>query len=162
MSLKKQKIIVVIILALLVSAPHFVSAAGLVPCGNNGQNPCTVTDIFVLVAQVTNWLIAAAGVYAVYKLINAGFYLVISLGNEEAITKWKGSIQDSIIGFVLIMMAFMFVNTIVNVLLTRSLVTNNPKCQLDLTKPLNYLEIDPNNCNGLDEKTLQTVPGHQQ
>src|SRR5579872_4570764 len=98
MSLKKQKIILVIALSLLCLAPTFVSAAGLVPCGSNGQSPCTVQDIFVLVATVTDWLIGVAGIYAVYKLINAGFYLLISVGNEESITKWKGSIREVILG----------------------------------------------------------------
>ena len=156
MSLRKQKIIIVICLALFVAAPHFVSAAGLVPCGSNGQNPCTLTDIFVLVAQVTNWLIAIAGVYAVFKLIQAGFWLTLSMGNEESITKNKSQIQETIIGFVLIMMAFMFVNTITNVLLTRSLVTNNPYCQLNLQSPLTYLTIDPTKCNGLNDATLHS------
>jgi hypothetical protein len=142
MALRKQKIIIIVCLMLFAAAPHFVSAAGLVPCGNNNQSPCTVLDIFTLVAQVTNWLIAAAGVYAVFRIIYAGFWLTISIGNEESITKWKKGIQDAILGFVLVMVAYVFVNTAVNFVL----VSGISGCQLQLQQPLTYLKINPNNC----------------
>lgn len=142
MPLKKQKIVVIICLVLLATAPHFVSASGLVPCGSNDQSPCTVTDIFVLVAQVTNWLIAVGGVYAVFRIIWAAFNLVISAGNEESVTKWKTSIQNAIVGFVLILMAFVIINTAVNTLLLSGI----SGCQINLQKPLDYLKINPNNC----------------
>jgi hypothetical protein len=142
MPLRKQKIIVIISLVLLATAPHFVSAAGLVPCGSNRQSPCTVLDIFTLVAQVTNWLIAVAGIYAVYKIIEAGFWLTVSLGNEESITRRKTEIQNAIIGFVLVMFAYMFINTAVNAILVNEI----PGCQINLQKPLAYLQINPSNC----------------
>jgi Type IV secretion system pilin len=144
MSFKKQKIIIVLAFSLLILSPAFVSASGLVPCGSNGQSPCTVTDIFVLIAQVTNWLIAMAGVYAVFRIIWAGFNLVISAGSEESITKWKGSIQNAIIGFVFVMFAYVFINTAVNVLLLNNIA--NTSCQLNLQSPLTYLQINPANC----------------
>ena len=142
MALKKQKIIILAAVLFFIIVPHFASASGLVPCGNNGQNPCTVLDIFTLVAQVTNWLIGLAGVYAVFKLIQAGFWMVVSVGNEEAITTRKKQIESALLGFVLVLFAYMFVNTAVNSIL----VNNIPGCQINLKQPLNYLQINPNNC----------------
>ena len=142
MAFRKQKIITIAFLAFLIVAPHFVYAAGLVPCGNNGQNPCTVIDIFTLVAQVTDWLIGIAGVYAVFKLIQAGFWMVVSAGNEEAITQRKKQIENALIGFVLVMFAFILVNTAVNVILVNEI----PGCKINLQKPLDYLKVNPNNC----------------
>jgi hypothetical protein len=116
-------------------APGF----SLVPCGRTGQRPCTFEDIFVLIARVTNWLIALAGVYAVYEMINNGFWLVVTLGNEEAITKRKSALSSAVIGFVLVLFAYMFVNTAVNYLL---LGWAPEKCKIKLSDPLTYLRIN--------------------
>jgi hypothetical protein len=133
------------------------AAAYLVPCGGPTQNPCTVVDIFTLVARVTNWLIAVSGLYAVYLLINAGFYLAISVGNEESITKYKSSIINALVGLVLALAAFMIVNTVVNVLLTRTLITStNTSCVLDLKNPLNYLTINQSPCSNVNDTTLHS------
>ena len=159
MQFKKQKIILAIITlsaALFLSAAPLVShAAGLVPCGGPTESPCTVKDVFVLIARVTNWLIATAGLYAVYKVIDHGFWLVLSMGNEENITKHRSGIVDAVMGFCLVMIAFMIINTVVNFMLTRDMaLKNNPECRLDLTDPMNYLLIKQNPCSSLPESTL--------
>ena len=75
MPIRKQKAFKIIIILALLSLPLVVSAAGLVPCGDtqHGEQPCTVYDVFYLIAHVTNWLIMVAGIYAVYKIIDGGF-----------------------------------------------------------------------------------------
>jgi hypothetical protein len=157
MSLQKQKIILVICCVALFSAPFFVSAGGLVPCGGDNQSPCTVKDIFVLIAKVTNYLIAMGGVFAVYQMIIAGFNLIVFAGgNEEAITTNKNAITNAIVGFILTLMAFMIINTVVNVLLTRSLATRDPNCRLNLTDPLTYLNIDASKCSNQPEPDVHT------
>lgn len=135
---QKQKTFVKICgLVLLLTLPLLVQAKGLVPCGGDAESPCTVRDIFVLIARVTNWLIMVAGIYAVFKLVQAGFNLVISTGNEEAIAKNRKAIANAIVGFVFTMMAFMLINTVVNVILRGA--TNDPKCKIDFTDPMTYL-----------------------
>ena len=150
----KQKIALILICGSLAVMPFLVSARGLVPCGGYDpaqaggvEKPCTVRDVFVLIAKVTNFLIAMAGVFAVYEIINAGFWLVISMGNEEAITKHKSAISTAIVGLILVMMAFIFINTVVNFILIRSLGNaNNKRCKFDLSNPLNYLAINQDQC----------------
>lgn len=159
MSLKKQKLFLaataVVASLFFIAAPLISQGAGLVPCGGPTEKPCTVEDIFVLVARVTNWLVAMAGVYAVYKIIDHGFWLVISMGNEENITKHKSGLSEAVVGFVLVLIAFMLINTVVNVLLTRDIaLKNNSNCRLDLTNPLNYLIINQNPCSSLPEQML--------
>ena len=144
MSLKKQKIQLLFPLTFCLAViflifPELVQAHGLVPCGGVGENACTVTDIFVLIARVTNFLLGTAGIFAVYQIINHGLYLSISMGSEEAITKHRSGIQNAVLGFVFAMFAFMFVNTAVNIILT------SEGCQkLDLTNPITYLNINAN------------------
>lgn len=148
----KQKIILFVFsffLLFSIAIPQ-PAAAALVPCGGYNteyKRPCTVEDIFVLVAKVTNFLIGVSGVYAVYVICNNAFWMIVSMGNEEAITKTKEGMTNAIIGFVLVLFAYMLINTVVNVLLTRSLVTgSNPNCKLDLANPLTFLKIDEANC----------------
>jgi hypothetical protein len=162
MSFRKQKIILIIFslgLFFSVTAPLKVQAAGLVPCGGyntDATRPCTVLDAFVLVAKITNFLIGISGIYAVYVIINNSFGLVVySMGNEEAITKNKEGITNAIVGMVLVLMAYMIVNTVVNVLLTRDIaVTKNANCKLNLTDPTSYLTIKQNPCSGLPEESI--------
>ena len=164
MSLKKQKIILGLCLFLTLSTPALVSARGLVPCGGykddgTHERACNVEDIFILIARVTNWLVAFAGVYAVYMIVGGGFWLIVSMGNEEAITKRKSQISSAVVGLVLVFMAYMFINTTVNLLLSRNLaIGHNPKCALDLKNPLTYLAIDPKDCSSLPEETIHTTP----
>jgi hypothetical protein len=163
MSILKQKkflLSVILLVGIFFSMPAVSHAAGLVPCGGPTEKPCTVTDIFVLIAKVTNWLIAMAGVYAVYKMINAGFWMIVSAGNEETITKEKGALSNAVVGFVLVLMSFMLINTVVNLLLTRSLVTTkDAACNLDLTSPLTYLTIkDTSKCSGVNDSSLHSNP----
>ena len=117
-------------------------AAGLVPCGGVGEAPCQVSDIFVLIARVTNWLLRFAGLYAVYQIIGAGFWLIVSQGNEEKISSNKAKISNAIVGLVLALMAYLFVNTAVNLILLQGV----KKCKIELSDPLNYININTEAC----------------
>jgi len=145
-----------------IATPFFASARGLVPCGGyldaagtQREPPCTFLDLFALAAIVTNFLVSMAGVYAVYKIIDGGFGLIISTGNEEKITAKKGEITDAIVGLVLVFMAYMIINTVVNALLTRSIATTTtPSCGLNLRDPKTYLRIDQKPCSNLPEDLI--------
>lgn len=100
----------------------------LVPCGNadstdgappvnsdvpNGR-PCTIYDIFKLIARITNFLIALAGVFAVFFIVKAGLSMVAAVGDPGKLTAAKHSLLSAVIGFVLVFAAFLLVNTILN------------------------------------------------
>lgn len=137
MNLKKQ-ITILGILAVLFTAPFVANAAGLVPCGGPTESACTVKDIFILVIRTTNTLVGLAAIYAVYKIIDGGFWLITTMGNEEAISSKRKQITNAVVGFVLVMIAFMVINTVTNLLL---LGAEKKECKIDLKDPLNYLII---------------------
>ncbi len=141
MFLKKQKLAIILLVAFL-AIPVFAHAFNitdpLVRCGRQGQNPCTIVDFFAQVAYLTNWLIAIAVLFFVQRIVNHGFWLVITLGNEEVITKHRAGLMNAVLGFILVLMAFMMVNTAVNFLLG----VGQCKTKLDLTNPLNYVIIN--------------------
>ena len=152
MFLQKQKIKIFILLfsiAFLAILPNLSEARGLVPCGGYADDSgsvrepdCNVAYTFIMVARVTNWLIASAGLYAVYQLINNGFWLVASFGKEESITKRKTALSNAIVGFVMVLMAFTFVNTAINYILA----SQKSGFTVDLTRPLCYLNPNDAEC----------------
>ncbi len=122
---------------LLLSAPMLARAFTIIPCGGYSTAstaPCTVNDFFYLVARLINLLISLAGIYAVLQIIIGGFKMVISQGNQEAVKKAQTGVIDAIIGFVLVLAAFLIVNTLVNTLLMS-------KCPIKLSNPTTYLTI---------------------
>ena len=138
----KQKLVIIFFSFFLLLSPAFAQARGLVPCGgytdSGAREPvCTVNDVFYLFARVINWLISLAGIYAVIQIVIAGFFLTISQGNQEAITKHQGHLTNVIIGFVIVMIAFVSINTLVNTVL-------QSKCKIDLSNPLTYLTVQSN------------------
>jgi hypothetical protein len=138
----KQKLLSITFIFFLLFSPTFAFARGLVPCGGYEDDAgtvrepiCTVEHLFIMIARVTNWLISMVGVYATYILISTGFFLAIAQGDEEKLSTQKKRLTNAVLGFALVLMAFMFVNTIVNYLLARQ----QPNHKVDLTKPLCYL-----------------------
>ncbi len=139
----KQKTIIAISLIsslLLISVPLMAQAFILIPCGGYSTAstaPCTISDFFYMVARIINWLISLAGIYAVLHIIISGFRMVISQGNQEAVKKAQEGVINSVVGFAIVLSAFLIVNTVVNSLLLS-------KCPIDLTNPTTYLTV----CSG--------------
>ena len=145
--LKQKKVIfvVLIFLAMFVFAPALVRSAGLVPCGGDGEERCTVVHAFYLIARVTNWLLRVAGLFAVGQIIRTSWGFATAQGDEEAITTGKKSFTNIILGLCITMVAFMVINTIVNLLLLQGV----KKCRVDLTKSWEYVvKIKESECQG--------------
>ncbi len=139
-----KRILAIVSLSLLALAPVLALAAGLVPCGGEGEGPCKIEDAFIGVARVTNWLLRVAGLYAVYKIVSFGWNLIISQGDEEKITTNKNGITNAVLGFSLCVIAFMLVSSIVNLILLQGI----KECKIDWSRPLAYLDIDDSKCKG--------------
>ena len=154
-TLKQKKLLLTAFLLATVffSVPFYSHARGLfVSCGGykdaagtQREAPCNLCDIFSTAAKVTNWLLSVAGIYAVYQIVNAGFWLITTMGNEEDITKWKKALTSAVVGFVFTMMAFLIINTAVNYLLL-----NGSKAALEknlITHPFTYLNPGSSLCH---------------
>ena len=84
-------------------------AGGLVPC--SGPD-CTTESVVGLVNNLIGWLISALGVIAVIVMVYAGFKLVMSAGNENEWGKAKELFQNVIIGIILILAAWLIIDTV--------------------------------------------------
>jgi len=116
---KIKKIIPVLILFVLL-IPVFVNAADSDPIIPDCSPNCGYQDLLKLVNNIINWIImisvpVAAGVFAW-----AGFVLMTSRDNAGKRSEAKEMIQKVFIGFVIILSAWIIVNTITNTLLKDS------------------------------------------
>lgn len=97
----------------LMFLPMLVMAqdSGLIPCGYNG-NLCDTSDVATFANTLIDFLIKMLGVIAVIVLVITGVQLVMSAGNESAWTAAKERFTNIVIGIVLILAAWLIVDTI--------------------------------------------------
>jgi hypothetical protein len=120
-------------------APVISHAAGLVICGSEqgaeyqdaqkvnstggnqaaldqfNKDSCQFNQLLPEAIHIINFLIGTAGLVAVAWIISIAVRMVIFSGDGGAIKKLKGDLTSVIIGLVMIMLAFVFVNTIYNI-----------------------------------------------
>jgi hypothetical protein len=105
------------------------ASKGLVQCGNDDniknesltkQNPptgkCTLYDAFNTFIRIINALMLLAAVYAVIRIVMAGFMMVISGGNEERLSAGKTGLTNALLGFIIVLIAYLVINTILGFL----------------------------------------------
>jgi len=132
----KQTVTIFLILStLLMVLPLPAAAFSLVPCGRADQQPprdaqgniaagvnlqnypdaeCQLGHFFILIVRVINYMISLAAVVAIYQIIFAGWTLTIALGNAEQIEKGKQTLKQAVVGFAIVVLAFVFINLLIN------------------------------------------------
>ncbi len=115
MFLKKRQLIYSLLLFFFSFTPMLVSAAntnGIVPCGNNGDKPCTLCDLIVGIKNIIDFgmkiliSVAAVGVFV------AGIMYITSSGNEQMMTTAKKFLSASLVGFAVVLSAWFIVNIV--------------------------------------------------
>jgi hypothetical protein len=138
-TLKYKKLLVMffavtsLFITVVAITPVTVSAQQTDPCeefkkkfqaSNNGQSVnliqglpafCNVGQLYT---KVINIVLAIAGSVVVIFLIIGGFQYLTAAGNEEQIEKGKKTLVNSVIGLVIIIMAFAIVRIVSNLLLS--------------------------------------------
>lgn len=97
------------------------AAAAIVNCGGYDanrapQNPCGLGDLVQTVVNIINFLLAWAWIISMFFILWAAYTMIGSGGNEEEITKGKETFKHAILGFFLIMAAFLLINWVIAVL----------------------------------------------
>lgn len=83
-------------------------AADLVPeCGGEGQPACQACYAVELVNNVVSWLVMILGVIAAILIVMAGTRLVTSGGNSSAKEAAKSSMTNLIIGYLIVLSAWL-------------------------------------------------------
>jgi|GEM_PF-1150135 len=108
-------------------------AAGVVPCGDNDaqnisnvvnggyststestfyQQTCQLGDIFKIIARAVNFFIGASGIYAVLRIIMGAIGMITAAGNEESISSARKTMQNAVIGVLIVLLAYVLANSI--------------------------------------------------
>ena len=99
---------------LLIASPIAALAqAGLVPC--NGVD-CNTCDIILLVNGLISFLVTMLSIIAVIVMVYTGFLMVTSGGDETKWTAAKGYFTNVVIGIVLVLAAWLIVDTLLGML----------------------------------------------
>ncbi len=90
---------------------------GFVPC--SGKN-CSACDFVVLGNTAIKWLITISFLFFAVLAVRAGIKLVVSQGNPSALSDAKSSFTNAFIGLIIILIAFILVDTIMRQLVKGS------------------------------------------
>jgi len=91
--------------------PFTTKAAGLVPCGGEGEPLCNICYIFVLIDNIFDFFsLKIVPPISIILLIVAGFMMVVSLGGQKWILFARRLIKSVIIGTLVFYGAWMVIN----------------------------------------------------
>ena len=111
----KNFAIYLLLIGAMLAAPLATQAFSLVPCGSSEYpEPCQFRHLIILIIRLTNYLISTAAIVAMYHILLSGFNLITALGDPEKIKKNKLGITHAVVGFAIVILAFVFVNLLVN------------------------------------------------
>ena len=107
--------------------PLSVQAAGLIPCGltnddpatalpTDESSPCTVCHIVVAGNNLIKWGLGIMTVIAVTVMFAMAVLYVVSAGNPGMMQTAKGGIVAALIGFSIMLSAWLIVNTVLTIL----------------------------------------------
>jgi len=112
-----KKIFIAGVLFLLFFTPILASAAGLVPCGGPGEEACTITHFFTMLARIFNFIVySIATPLAVIMLTIGAIMLLISAGNPNLAGMGKKILWASAVGLVLVFCSWLIINFILTAL----------------------------------------------
>lgn len=106
-----SKIAIIILITFLFLSPLSIKAAPLVPCGGP-SDPCTACDLLVLAQNVLQFALKMAFLIVIGFVVYGGFRWIFSMGKEEYIKAGQQIITNAIIGLVIILTAWIIVNTV--------------------------------------------------
>jgi len=108
----KNFLLFFILLSVLLVSP--LTATGqLVPCGNQNQTACTLTDFFVLIANVYSFIVwNIATPLATLMIVIGGILMLLAGINANWYNTGKTMVKMSIIAILLIWSAVLIIDTI--------------------------------------------------
>ena len=92
--------------------PGTTEAGGIIQCGRGGQNMCTICDLIKGLNIIIQYLLRIAVVVALTSITVGGGMYVVSTGNPGMTDLAKGAMKNAGIGLVVILTAWLMINTL--------------------------------------------------
>ncbi|MEI8096560.1 MAG: hypothetical protein WCG73_00420 [Candidatus Moraniibacteriota bacterium] len=113
----------------LTTLPSFVSAAGLIPCGRNSGTademaPCTICHIVIGGNRIINYGLQIMTITGVVIIVAMGIFYIVSAGNSEMMSKAKSGIKAALIGFAIMLGAWLIVFTVLRIFSAQGTIQN--------------------------------------
>jgi uncharacterized membrane protein len=115
--MKRLKVFSLLLLVLIVLVPGLTLAAGTglqYPPQPNGLPNAGGGTATTLLLYVINVVLSVVGLISVAFLIYGGFQYVTSGGNDEQAEGGKKTIQNSIIGLVIVILSYVIIHVIIS------------------------------------------------
>lgn len=109
-SFQFSKLTLPFILGTFFVLPIAASAAGLVPCGGEGESPCTLCHFFLLFKNIVDFLLfRLVPPLAILMIVWGGAMFLMATGDPSQLARAKGIITSTMLGLVIIYSAWLFV-----------------------------------------------------
>jgi hypothetical protein len=114
----KNKIIFFSLIFFILFFAFSADAQGIVPCGsgNNISNACTLCHFIVGIKNIVDFGSKILVITAITAIFISGIMYIISSGSQEMTTRAKSFLTSSLIGFFIVLAAWLIVNTVFIVL----------------------------------------------
>lgn len=109
-----KKIILLSVFYFLFSA--LVVQAALVPCGGQGQDPCTWCHLMQLFKNVINFLMYIAFPLAAVMIVVGGIMIMTAGGSTERVAKGKEIVTAAVIGLLIALLSWLIIDTIIGII----------------------------------------------
>jgi len=109
---------------ILLSTFHFLlfsnraSAAGLVPCGGSGENPCNWCFFGELFSRVVDFIMKLVFPLAAVMIVVGGAMIMTAGGSSGRFEKGKEMITGAVIGILVALLSWIFIDTIISMFAT--------------------------------------------
>lgn len=97
-------------------SPSFIDAAGLVPCGGWNEQPCQACHVVQMGQKILTWTISIMASVIALVFAIGGMQMVMSGGSTEGVSKAKSKMTNSIIGFIILLSAWLVIDTIMKLI----------------------------------------------
>jgi len=110
---KHLRVLIIIIFLIGLAGINSAWAAPIVPCGTSTTPDCKLCHLWLLASNVINFISFTLAIpIAILLFVSAGVLFLISSGNENRIALAKSIFTNTIIGIVIIFLAWLIVDTL--------------------------------------------------
>ena len=142
--MKRQTWLILAALVLVVVPIFAYAQQGLVPCSGAPGDECQLCSAVQMMNLITDWLVGILSIVAAIMIAYSGLKLVTSGGNSGAKEESKTMITNVVIGFVIVLAAWLLIDLMIRALTPNSFDAGLPWQSIQcVPQPQSVLRVNP-------------------